>query len=276
MPLIRNGEVVERPADQSTLTNRYTEEAVKFIREQQWPPVLPLPRAHDAARAAVRITGVQGQKSARHLRRRRRGDRLKRRPDSRRTAREGLAEKTLVFFTSDNGPWLTQGTQGGSAGLLRDGKGSTWEGGMRVPASPGCPAASGPASRHEPASTIDLFPTALSLAGASPPADVTLDGRDISPFLFEQKTLTAYPFFYYRGDQIFACRLADWKAHFRTQTGYGQAKLDVHDPPLLFNLRRDPSERFNVAAQHPQVIAQIQQAVKAHRAAVVPGAPQLK
>src|SRR5690606_19759858 len=81
----------------------------------------------------------------------------------------GIAKNTLVVFTSDNGPWLTQGLQGGSTGLLRDGKGSTWEGGMRVPAIAWWPERIRPGVTSEPASTMDLFSTGLSLAGAALP-----------------------------------------------------------------------------------------------------------
>jgi arylsulfatase A-like enzyme len=123
---------------------------------------------------------------------------------------------------------------------------------------------------------LDLFPTALALAGVPPPSGVTLDGRDLAPLLFESKTFPPRPFFYYRGDQLFACRLGEWKAHFQTQTGYGQPKPDSHDPPLLFHLGRDPSEKRNVAAENPEPLKQIVQAVEAHRAEVVPGEPQLQ
>jgi arylsulfatase A-like enzyme len=276
VPLIRNGEIIERPADQSTLTARYTDEAVKFIRANKERPFF-LYLAHTMPHVPLFASPQFKGKSPRGIF----GDVVEEVDastgqvlDALRT--EGLTEKTLVLFTSDNGPWLTQGAQGGSAGLLRDGKGSTWEGGMRVVGIAWMPGRIRPGVTSQPASTLDVFPTALALAGATAPAGVTLDGRDISPLLFEQTPLPAYPFFFYRGDQIYACRLGEWKAHFRTQTGYGQPKPEEHDPPLLFHLPRDPSERFNVAAEHPQVIAQIQQAVEAHRAAVVPGTPQLK
>jgi arylsulfatase A-like enzyme len=189
---------------------------------------------------------------------------------------EGLAENTLVFFTSDNGPWLIMGDQGGSAGLLKDGKGSTWEGGMRVPGIAWMPGRIKPGVTTQLASTMDLLPTALALAKAPTPKDVTLDGTDLAPLLFESKPLPARPYFYYRGDQLFACRVGEWKAHFKTQTGYGQPKAEAHEPPLLFHLGRDPSEKRNIAAEHADVLAQIQEAVKQHQAGVVPGEPQLK
>ena len=95
------------------------------------------------------------------------------------------------------------------------------------------------------------------------------------PLLFERKALAERPFFFYRGEQIFACRLGLWKAHFQTQTGYGQAKPELHDPPLLFHLGLDPSEKRNVAADHADVLASIQAAVEVHRATVSPVPQQL-
>ena len=105
---------------------------------------------------------------------------------------------------------------------------------------------------------------------------VAIDGRDLSPLLFEGQSLAETPFFYYRGDKLAACRIGPWKAHFFTQAGYGQAKADLHDPPWLFHLGRDPAENRNVAAQYPEVLARIQAAVKTHAAGVVPGEPQLE
>jgi arylsulfatase A-like enzyme len=276
VPLIRDGEIVERPADQSTLTRRYTEEAVKFIRAKKDGPFF-LYLAHTMPHVPLFASPQFKGKSPRGIY----GAVVEEIDWStgeilRALRSEGLAEKTLVLFTSDNGPWLTQRAQGGSAGLLRDGKGSTWEGGMRVVGIAWMPGRIRPGIVRQPASTLDVFPTALALAGTSPPEGVAIDGRDISPVLFEQKTLPATPFFYYRGDQIYACRLGKWKAHFRTQAGYGQPQPELHDPPLLFNLPRDPSESFNVAAAQPEVIAEIREAVEKHRAAMVPGAPQLK
>ncbi|MEX2138556.1 MAG: sulfatase [Pirellulales bacterium] len=276
VPLIRNGEVIERPADQTTLTQRYTVEVVKFIRANRERPFF-LYLAHTMPHVPLFASPEFKGKSPRGIY----GDVVEEIDwstgeifDALRA--EGLAENTLVLFTSDNGPWLTQGAQGGSAGLLRDGKGSTWEGGMRVPGIVWMPNRIRAGVTSQPVSTLDLFPTALALAGILAPADVALDGHDLAPLLLEGKSLPPRPFYFYRGDQLVACRIGDWKLHFRTQTGYGQPKPDVHDPPLLFHLPHDPSERFNVAAEHPQVLAEIRDAVEKHQAAVVPGKPQLK
>ena len=190
--------------------------------------------------------------------------------------KNGIAENTLVFFSSDNGPWLIMGDQGGNAGPLREGKGTTWEGGMRVPGIAWMPGRIKRGVTHELAHTMDLLPTALALAGVSPPSGVTLDGLDLAPLLFDSRPLPDRPFFYYRGDQLFACRLGEWKAHFETQNGYGQAKAEPHDPPLLYHLGRDVSEKRDVATQHPEVLERIKDAVKTHRAGIVRSAPQLQ
>lgn len=276
VPLLRNGKVIEQPANQTTLTKRYTEEAVKFISGKKdtpfflylahtFPhvPMFASPEFKGKSRAGIYGDAVEeldwsvGQilDTLRQL---------------------GLAENTLVFFTSDNGPWLIMGSQGGSAGLLKDGKGSTWEGGMRVPGIAWMPGRISPGVTSQLACALDVFPTALSLAGAPPPQGVVLDGTDLTPLLFHRHQLPERPFFYYRGDQIFACRLGEWKAHFKTQTGYGQPKAEVHGTPLLFHLGLDPSEKRDMAASHAPVLTRIQAAVEAHRAHVKPGAPQLQ
>lgn len=275
VPLLRNGEVVEEAARQTTLTRRYTEEAISFIQEKKTEPFF-LYVAHTFPHVPLFASpDFQGKSRGGTY-----GDTVEEIDWSvgqilQALKREGLAENTLVFFTSDNGPWLRMGDQGGSAGPLKDGKGSTWEGGMRVPGIAWMPGRIQPGITSEMAHATDLFPTALALAGLEPTADVPLDGDDLGPLLFESKNLPERPFFYYRGEHIFACRLGEWKAHFKTQTGYGQPEPEIHEPPLLFNLALDPSEKRNVADRHPEILAQIQQAVKYHQAGVVPGEPQL-
>ncbi len=276
VPLMRNGAIIERPAVQATLTQRYTDEAIAFARAHKRSPFF-IYLAHTMPHTPLFASAPFRGKSARGLF----GDVVEeldanvgRLLDALR--KEGLAKKTLVVFTSDNGPWLTQGTQGGSAGLLRDGKGSTWEGGMRVPAIAWWPGRVKPGVTSEPANAMDLFSTSLALAGVAMPQDRPLDGIDLSPLLLDGKALPKRPYFFYRGDELFACRLGEWKAHFQTQAGYGQNGPEAHEPPLLFQLGRDPSKRFNIATNHPSVLAEIRAAVKTHEAALVRGEPQLK
>ncbi len=277
VPLIRDETIVERPAEQTTLTERYTAEAIKFIGENAGRPFFlyfPHTFPHVPLHASDKFKGA----SRRGLY----GDTVEELDASvgrvlDALCREGIAERTFVFFTSDNGPWLTQGDSGGSAGLLRGGKGSTWEGGMREPGIawwPGRIKAGQVVSSM--ACTMDLFVTSLKLAGAEVPADRIIDGVDMAPILFGAGTGNRDFMLYYRGAQLYAARKGAFKAHFTTRSGYGGEAPVPHNPPLLFNLDHDPSERFDVATQHPDVLAAIASLVAEHRAKLVLGKPQLE
>jgi arylsulfatase A len=276
-PLYRDMELVSQPADQTQLTRRYTQEARRFIREHKQQPFflyfahtfphVPL-FASDAFRGASRrgLYGDVVQELDWSV-----GQIL----DTLR--REGLARKTLVIFSSDNGPWLIMNQQGGSAGLLRDGKGSTWEGGMRVPGLAWWPGkVKAGVVNTNLACLMDVFPTALKLAGAPLPADRIIDGVDLSGVLLEGAGSLRRPFFYYRGTQLFAVRKDQWKLHLFTQKGYGQPKPDAHEPPLLFDLNADPGENFNLAASEPQVVGNLLKEIQTHRATVEPVESQLE
>jgi arylsulfatase A-like enzyme len=166
--------------------------------------------------------------------------------------------------------------QGGSAGMLREGKGSTWEGGMRVPGIAWWPGKIKPAQTQRTlACTMDLFTTSLKLAGAEVPGDRPIDGLDIRPLLFGTGTVERDGYFFYRGTRLMAARVGDFKAHFMTQAAYSQPKHEEHTPPLLFHLKVDASESFNVATNHPAVLSQIAQAVERHKATVKPAPSQL-
>jgi arylsulfatase A-like enzyme len=128
---------------------------------------------------------------------------------------------------------------------------------------------------HELACTMDLFSTNLKLAGISAPTDRIIDGVDMAPLLFGKGPSQRDVFFYYRGTQLYAARKGPFKAHYATQSAYGPDKPEPHDPPLLFNLAQDPSERFNVATNHPNVLADIAKAVEEHRARLLPAKSQL-
>jgi arylsulfatase A len=275
VPLMRNGEVVERPAHQPTLTRRYTDEAVAFIEAHQEKPFflyLPYTMPHVPLFASESHAG----KSPRGLF----GDVVEEIDESvgqilgtlRRT---GLDQRTLVVFSSDNGPWLVFEQQGGSAGLLRDGKGSTWEGGMRVPGIFWWPGKIKPAITQELGSTLDILPTAVMLAGGKLPSDRAIDGVNLAPLLMGAGHSPRQSMLYYRGTELFAARLEDFKAHFQTQPGYGSGQREQHDPPLLYHLGHDPGEKFNVAASHPDVITEIRALVTQHQRSVEPIVNQL-
>ncbi len=276
-PLFDGDQLIEQPADQTTLTRRYTERAVRFIRDQRDRPFflyLPHSFPHTPLFASEAFRG----KSPRG----RYGDVVEELDWSvgqivgaLRDA--GLATNTLVVFTSDNGPWLIRGRAGGSAGLLREGKGSTWEGGMRVPGIAWMPGrVPAGAVCREVATTMDLFTTCARWAGAALPADRPLDGLDITPLLTGVGPVERDVFLYYRGAQLYAARQGKWKAHFVTQPAYGPGAREAHDPPQLYDLGADPGESFNVAAQHPDVLARIAAAVARHRATVQPAPTQLE
>jgi arylsulfatase A-like enzyme len=275
VPLMRGSEIIERPANQHLFTKRYAEEAVRFIHENKNKPFF-LYLAHNMPHVPLFASEEFAGKSTRGLY----GDVVEELDKSVGTVLqalrdEKLAESTLVFFTSDNGPWLTYNEQGGSAGLLREGKGSTWEGGMRTPTiawQPGTvPAA---VVSQELASTLDFLPTFCALARAQAPQDRMLDGYDVSAALKGGKSPRKEMFFY-RSYDLMAVRLGKWKAHFQTQPGYGQPMADKHEPPLLFDLEIDPGESYNLAAKHPEVLKEISAFVEKHRAGLKPAASQV-
>jgi arylsulfatase A-like enzyme len=129
---------------------------------------------------------------------------------------------------------------------------------------------------QEMASTLDVLPTFLKLAGVSAPSDRILDGFDLTPVLAGSGPSPRTTMFYYRGTRLFAARKGPFKAHFITQPGYGNEKAVEHDPPLLYHLGHDPSERFDVAKEHPDAIAAIRKEVAAHRQTMKPVENQLE
>jgi arylsulfatase A len=280
IPLLRDETIVEQPAVQETLTLRYTREALAFIRSQcatarAQPFFLYL--AYTFPHIPLHAGNAFRGKSPRGLF----GDVVEEIDWS--TGQilaalrdEGIAESTLVVFTSDNGPWLSQKLHGGSAGLLREGKGSTWEGGVRVPCLAWWPGTIAPGRTSlDLASELDLFTTCLELAGAKIPEDRPIDGVSLAPLLRGTGPSPRRHLVYYHGTELFAVRRGPWKIHLKTtDPASGSEKVQVHNPPLLFNLLTDPSERFNVAGEHPDVVEQMLNEVKEHSKNLKPGPPQ--
>jgi arylsulfatase A-like enzyme len=188
---------------------------------------------------------------------------------------QGLAENTFVVFTSDNGPWLIFNEHGGSAGLLREGKGCTFEGGMREPCIMWWPGTIKPGLVNDMGATMDLYTTILTLAGAKVPDDRVVDGLDLSPALFGTGPSPRKTMFYYRGAKLYAARKGLYKAHFITKPAYGQETETMHDPPLLYHLGHDPSEKYDISKDHPEVIKDIRKEVALHLANLTPGEDQL-
>jgi arylsulfatase A-like enzyme len=166
----------------------------------------------------------------------------------------GLDQDTLVAFTSDNGPWFE-----GSAAPFRDRKGgAAWDGGYRVPfiaRQPGrLPAG---AISNALASNLDLLPTLLALSGRSPPADLDLDGRDLTRVLMSGAPSPHEEIVLFNNAQVAAVRTARWKYIVRSYYRAHDIPLDRHGYPLLFDLAQDPGENYSVASLHPEVTAEM-------------------
>ena len=252
-PLFEGEKLIEQPADQTQLTRRYTGKSVEFIRAHKAEPFF-LYFASTFPHTPLFASEKFKDKTPRG----RYGDVVEELDwaagqilDTLRS--EGLDKDTFVFFTSDNGPWLIRGLAGGSAGLLRDGKGSTWEGGMREPGIAWWPGKI-PAGKvcHEIATTMDLLPTIARFAGVEAPQDREMDGVDIAPLLMDAgTTVNREVFCYYRGTELFAARLGRWKAHFFTQAGYGPGSRSRTNRRCSSILKPTPANPTSAAATTP-------------------------
>lgn len=276
LPLYENEDIVESDPDQRLLTKRYTEKAIDFIRKNKDEPFFlyypnnfphtPLFASSDFREISKRgLYGDVVQELDWSV-----GEILK-------TLQElNLDENTLVVFTSDNGPWLKQKKNGGSAGILFEGKASTYEGGFRVPAVAWWPGTIAPNQTSTAITTsMDLYPTILTLAGASLPEDRTLDGVDLHPMLTGEQKEVQDVVYYYLREELQAIRKGNFKAHFITKPSYRKVAPERHDPPLLYNIDEDPSEKYEIGEKHPEVIQEIKKIYKEHKAGVEPAFSQL-
>ena len=276
LPLIEGDRIQKAKVtgeDQEQLTTWYTEHAVSFIRRNKERPFflyLPHSMVHVPLFVSDKFRGKSGQGLF--------GDVVMEIDWSvgeiLAALREtGLDEKTLVIFTSDNGPWLSYGNHAGSAGPFREGKGTAFEGGIREPTIfrwPGKVPAG--ATCTELASTIDILPTVATLIAAELPKH-KIDGLDITPLLFGAPgAVSPHELFccYYEGGQLQAVRDARWKLHFPhkyaslegrpggrdgSPTAYASAKIEL----CLYDLKHDPGETKDIAAEHRDVVARLQQ-----------------
>ncbi|VGO22922.1 sulfatase family protein [Pontiella sulfatireligans] len=265
VPLMRNNEIVEFPADQATLTKRYAEEAVKFIEKNKDKPFfiyLTPAMPHIPLFASQAFKG----KSKAGLY----GDTIEEidwavGQINQALKKNGLEDNTLVVFTSDNGPWLSHGDHGGHALPLRNGKGSTFEGGQRVPCimkMPGTIPAG--ATCSEMTGTLDLLPTIGSLAGA--PVVHAIDGADASALLKGEPGAKAprdFFLYYLHNDNLSAIRMGDWKLILSVPAISYSQKVEPKDytkgefEPELYNLREDIGETKNLYKQHPEIAAKL-------------------
>jgi arylsulfatase A len=283
LPLIEGDKIIDADVtaeDQTTLTARYTQRAVSFIERNKAKPFL-LYVAHSmphvplftsesyrgASKQGVYADVIQeidwsvGQILAT----------LK---------QQGLEQNTLVMFASDNGPWLSYGNHSGSSGAMREGKGTVWEGGIRVPFIARWPGKIPAGSIcSEPAMTIDLFPTIAKITGAKLPAH-KIDGLEILPLLThvaDARSPHAAYFFYYQVNELQAVRSGRWKLilphTYRTMQGQAPGKdgkpglyRNLKVGTELYDLVADPSEQHECSAQHPEIVKQLLEHAEQSRA----------
>jgi arylsulfatase A-like enzyme len=262
VPLLRDEKIVELMdgEGQRRLVELYTKEAVDFIGRNKEQPFY-LYFAHNAVHTPIWPGAAFAGKSQNG----RFGDWVEEVDwsvgqvlEALRT--QGLDKDTIVVFTSDNGPWLTKGTDGGSAGPLRGGKGSTWEGGVRVPTLAWWPGRIPAGSVNDAvAATIDLLPTFVSLAGGTVPATPVIDGRDITPILLGQSKESAREaHYYFSGYDLQAVRQGRWKLALVPQPeGMGKQAPKTAPGLRLYDLDAEIGEQTDVAAQHPDVVAKL-------------------
>jgi len=275
LPLIHNtGKVREfrNIEEQAEITTLYTEKAVDFISQNHKNPFF-LYLAHNMPHVPLAVSAKFRGKSEQGLF----GDVIMEIDWSvgeivRTLEKYGLTRNTLIVFTSDNGPWLNFGNHAGSAGGLREGKGTSWEGGQRepcimrwpdmIPSGTVCP---------ELSATIDLLPTFAAITGASLP-EKKIDGVSILPLLkgnFSSRPRTQF-YYYYRQNSLESVRSGIWKLVFphpgQTYEGFvpgvdgigGKTNGNFNFEGGLFDLRRDPGERYNVKEFYPEIVDRLE------------------
>ncbi len=270
LPLIEGDQVKEHMPDQTRLTSWYTDRAVGFIRRNRSRPFflyVPHSMPHVPLFASERFRGKSGKGVHHEVMQEidwSVGEILKT------LSEQGLDRNTLVIFTSDNGPWLSYGNHAGSAGPFREGKATTFEGGIRVPFVARWPGRIPPGKvSREPAMTIDILPTLAGIADVTLPTDRTIDGKNIWPLLSNQKGAKSphEALYFYWDRALEAVRSGKWKLHFPHEyrhmagppgqdgrpNGYQTARIELS----LYDLESDPGESKDVAAQNPEVVQRL-------------------
>ena len=268
VPLIENNDIIERPVDQTTITKRFSDKAVEFIKNNKEDNFF-IYLAHNLPHIPLYASDDFLGKSKRGLY----GDVIEEIDHGMGLIMEELKKNhldknTIVVFTSDNGPWLPFETHSGSAGLLREGKGTTWEGGQRIP---GIFWGAGikPGVINDLGSTMDIFPTLLEMSNTNMVDDRIIDGVSIKNTLLKHEPSKRETIFYYRSREIYAVRYGEYKAHLITQGAYnypkGSDEKVVLDIPLLYNLNIDPSEKYNIADKNPGILLEIEKIIEKHK-----------
>ena len=273
VPLIENETEIERPTDQNTYTRRCTEKSIAFIKSNKDKPFF-LYLAHNQPHIPLFAHEEFVGSSKRGLY----GDVLQEIDWSvgqilKTIKEQGLAENTIVMFSSDNGPWLTFGTHGGSAGPLRAGKGTTFEGGQRVPTIFWGPGHIKPGIVDEMGSTLDIIKTFAALSGTKAPTDRIMDGYDLSPVLTGTGASPRKVFFYWTRGVLHAARSGKWKLHIQQREPVNYGKVVKLERPELYNLEADISEKYDKYEAEPEIVAQLEQLIKTHQASMKDALP---
>lgn len=271
LPLMENEKTIEILDEQHQLTTQYTERALDFIDQNKEGPFF-LYLAHSMPHVPLFVSEKFEGKSQQGLY----GDVMMEIDWSMGEIRKKLEEleleeNTLIIFTSDNGPWLSYGGHAGKTAGLREGKGTSWEGGIRVPAIMTWPGVIPAGSiQDQAAMTIDVLPTIAHITQANLP-DLPIDGRNIWP-LTQGEKMDHQPYFaYYNQNELQAVIYGKWKLIFphryRTIPEDTEMRndgipvkynhLDVSEP-MLFDLVSDPFEQKNVAAENPDVFRKLE------------------
>ena len=270
--LYKNENPIETLIDQSDLTKRITDESIRFINENKNNPFflyIPHPQPHVPLFASKEFKGSTGKGlyadviteidfSV--------GRVLKALDDN------GLSENTIVVFTSDNGPWLSYGDHAGSSGIFREGKGTAWEGGQRVPCIVKYPNKINSGTViDEPLMGIDWLPTFANVTGSRMSSN-KIDGKNIWPLLISETSKSPHEalYFYYRANELHAVRSGEWKLYFprsyRSLNGRNGGKdgipvkyeQNVVNEKQLYNLKEDPSELNNILNDHPNIVSKLE------------------
>ena len=260
VPLIENNHIIERPVDQTTITKRFSEKVVEKIKEMKDDKFF-IYLSHSMPHIPIYASDDFIRKSKAGLY----GDVIEEIDHGvgiimNELRKNNLDKNTIVVFSSDNGPWLPFKTHGGSAGLLREGKGMTWEGGQRVPGI-FWGADIKPGVIDQIGSTMDLLPTILDFTNSESITDRVIDGVSIKQTLLNHSPSKRDKIIFYREREVYAIRYGKYKAHFIIKGAYnyppGSNEKIVLDTPLLFNLDEDPSEKHNIAEKYPEKVEEI-------------------
>jgi arylsulfatase A-like enzyme len=275
VPLIRGRELIERPVNQELLTKRYTQEAVKWIRDKKDERFF-LYLAHNMPHAPVFASPeFQGRSAGGRY-----GDTIEEIDWSVGQVMKALKEtgndqNTLIVFTSDNGPWTMFGPHGGTAGPLRGEKGTSWEGGYRVPGIFRWPGKIKPGVVDGLAANLDLYATFATLAGGDQPRELKgYISKDLTGVLLRGEASPRKQWLYNTGSIAF--RSGNYKIHLSTKDRSSnpdtraREAIPQHDPPLLYDLSVDLGERSNLNQAHPEIVERLLDEMAAFRGGELP------